>query len=523
MDQETATASIELLIKNQINLPSPPAIAVKILNTVQDPEFSLGDLEKIISADPALISKMLRIANSAIYSLPNKVGNISRALSILGSNLIKNIALSFVITGDLRDADNSSFDFDYFWRRSVTAAVSAEVLMGLTKKKDDDIFVAGLLQDIGVLVLYLAKGKEYDAILKHCLMNGATSLAPTEHELFGYDHQQVGGVLLESWGIPESITIPARLHHTPDLAPPEYRHTATVLSLANHLSAICNGSETTTLVRELQTKLAASFDFSPEKSLELLDDVARKSVEILQIFDIDPGQIRPYSQILQEANEELGRLNFSYEQLVLALKEAQGKSERFAEELHQANLQLEQIAFRDGLTNLYNHRYFQENLHREMTRTKRFGHPLGLIMFDIDFFKDVNDTHGHPAGDKVLRNLADAISRAVRPSDIVSRYGGEEFTVILPETDRIGLKVFAERLRRCAAALTTTFNGQSIKITISIGGVQYAQDDTINNQELIEAADKGLYLSKRNGRNQVTVVTIDQMPLNSKPVIQVAG
>ncbi len=513
MAKELENSEMNLLIKNQINLPSPPAIAVKILNTVQNTEFSLGDLETIISADPALISKMLRIANSAMYSLPNKVGNISRALSILGSNLIKNIALSFVITGDLRSDDSSSFDFDYFWRRSVTAAVAAELVMGLTKKKDEDIFVAGLLQDIGVLVLYLAKGKEYDAVLKHCIVSGGTNLVPIEQELFRYDHQQVGCLLLDSWGLPQSITVPTSFHHSPDLAPAEYRHTALVLKIANHLSAICNGCETTSLVQELQSRLSESFDIAPERSRELLDDVARKSVDILQIFDIDPGNIKPYSQILQEANEELGRLNFSYEQLVLALKEAKNKSERFAEELRQANVQLEQMAFRDGLTNLHNHRFFQEILQREMARTKRYGHPLGLIMFDIDFFKDVNDVHGHPAGDLVLINLANAIGNAVRPSDIVSRYGGEEFTVILPETDRIGIKVFAERLRRCAAAVTTLFNGSSIKITISIGGVQYSENDTISQQELIEAADKGLYLSKKNGRNKVTVVSIDQTTL----------
>ena len=171
------------------------------------------------------------------------------------------------------------------------------------------------------------------------------------------------------------------------------------------------------------------------------------------------------------------------------------------------------MAFRDGLTNLHNHRFFQENLQREMARTKRYGHPLSLVMFDIDFFKDVNDTYGHPAGDQVLVNLANAITGAVRPSDIVSRYGGEEFTVILPETDRIGMRVFAERLRRCAAAVTTIFKGSTIKITVSCGGVQYSQDDTITQQALIEAADRGLYLSKKNGRNRVTIITIDPKPL----------
>jgi diguanylate cyclase (GGDEF)-like protein len=511
MTNEMENSEIDQLIKSQVNLPSPPAIAVKLLKIVKDSNFSLADLEKIISADPALISKLLRIANSAIYSLPNKVGNINRALSILGTNLIKNIALSFIIAGDLRQGDkDSAFDFDYFWRRSVTAAVAAELLTGLIEIKDDDIFVAGLLQDIGVLVLSLAKAKEYDAALKNCIGNGGKGLAESEQELFRFDHQQVGSLLLDNWGIPESITIPSRFHHNPDLAPDAYRQTALVLKLANLLSAICNGRETTNLVQELQDRMSMAFGISHKRSQALLDDVAAKSVDILQIFEIDPGQIRPYSQILQEANDELGRLNFSYEQLVLALKEAKDKSERFADQLRQANAKLEQMAFRDGLTNLYNHRFFQENLQREMARTKRYGHPLGLIMFDIDFFKDVNDAHGHPAGDLVLINLADAIVAAVRPSDIVSRYGGEEFTVILPETDRIGMKVFAERLRRCAAAVTTLYSTIAIKITISIGGVQFSAKDTTSQQELIEAADKGLYLSKKNGRNRVTIVTLDQ-------------
>lgn len=498
------------LIKNQIHLPSPPAIAVKILNTVQNAECSMADLETIISADPALTSKLLRIANSAIYALPNKIGNINRALSILGTNLIKNIALSFVITGEMQSNNDSSFDFDYFWRRSVTAAVAAELTLKLINKKDDDIFVAGLLQDIGVLVLFLSKGKEYNAILKHSLANEGKSLTQKENEFFQFDHQQVGCLVLESWNIPESITVPTRCHHEPDLAPDAHRQTALVLKIADLLSTICNNtSQTTDHVQILQERMLACFGIQPEQSRKLLDEVARKSIDVLQIFEIDPGQIKPYSQLLQEANHELGRLNFSYEQLVLALKEARDKSELFAKELKEVNHRLEMMAFRDGLTNLHNHRFFQENLQREMARTKRYGHPLSLVMFDIDFFKDVNDAHGHPAGDQVLINLANAIVGVVRPSDIVARYGGEEFTVILPETDRIGMKVFAERLRRCAATVTTVFNGHPIKVTISVGGVQYSKEDIITQHELIEAADKGLYLSKKNGRNRVTIITQD--------------
>ncbi len=510
MTTDQRSEELDLFIEQQVNLPSPPAIAVKILNTVQKTDFSLADLERIISADPALTGKMLRIANSAMYRLPNEVGNIGRALTILGTNLIKNIALSFVIAGDLRGNSNEVFDFDYFWRRSVTAAVAAELVSTHIGHRDDDIFVAGLLQDIGILVLYLTHGRKYGEILGRCVSDSGTGLRHMEKGMFGYDHQQVGAKLLATWGLPLSITISTGRHHTPELAPDEQRRTVMVLEVANLLSAICHGRETSDNVVEMQDKMHLYFTVDGGSSLRLLDDVAAKSLEILKIFEIDPGHMKPYSQLLQEANEELGRLNFSYEQLVLALKEAKEKSERFAEELRQANRRLEQMAFRDGLTNLYNHRFFQESLNKEMARTRRYGHTMSLLMFDIDFFKDVNDTHGHPVGDQVLGNLAAAIAAAVRPNDIVARYGGEEFAVILPETDRIGLRVFAERLRRCAAAVTTFNNEKPINITISAGGVQYTSNDTISQQELIEAADRGLYLSKKNGRNRVTIIALDE-------------
>ena len=114
MTSDNSNNKIHQLIEEQINLPSPPAIAAQILNTVQDETSSLSDLEKIISADPALTGKMLSIANSSFYSLPNKVANITRAMSILGTNVIKNIALSFVIARDMQGQQTSYFDFNLF-------------------------------------------------------------------------------------------------------------------------------------------------------------------------------------------------------------------------------------------------------------------------------------------------------------------------------------------------------------------------------------------------------------------------
>ena len=249
------------------------------------------------------------------------------------------------------------------------------------------------------------------------------------------------------------------------------------------------------------------FGIEPEQIRDLLDDVATKSIDILNTFEIDPGDLKPYSQMLQEANAELGRMNLSYEHLVMELKEAKEKAERLANELRGANSRLKELVSRDGLTGLYNHRYFQEIFTKEMARALRYQSSVSLIMFDIDYFKKVNDTYGHPTGDLVLMNIARVIESAVRPSDIVARYGGEEFAVILPETEQSGMKVFAERLRRSVEGIATIADGQQIHITISAGCATFdPKKSQISKQQMIDAADRGLYKSKDNGRNQITVV-----------------
>jgi diguanylate cyclase (GGDEF)-like protein len=510
---EDLAKELHHLIRDQINLPSPPAIAVRILETVQNKDSSLKDLEKIISADPALTGKMLRIANSAFYSLPSEITNVGRALSILGTNVIKNIALSFVIAGNMRGEEDPFFDFEYFWRRAVTAAVAAKMVMALLETKDEDIFVTGLLKDLGVLTMYLTKGQDYVQTLQECrTTKGTGGLIRFEQEKYHYDHQQLGYILLQSWGIPETIITPILHHHNPAEAPEKYRRAASVLNVANLLSIIYSDPDTSSNVKLLETKMSEFFDIPAEKTRQLIDEVAQNSVDILEIFELDPGEMKPYSQMLQEANDELGKLNFSYEQLVLELKQSKDIAERFADELRRANAKLEQLAFRDGLTGLYNHRYFQETLDREIARVKRYGHSLSLLLFDIDFFKKINDNFGHPTGDQVLINLAQSVSRAMRPTDIIARYGGEEFAVILPETNLAGMKVFAERLRRSTAALTTVVQNNSIQVTISCGGALLTPDDDFSKQELIDTADRGLYLSKQNGRNRTTILPIQAIP-----------
>lgn len=154
----------------------------------------------------------------------------------------------------------------------------------------------------------------------------------------------------------------------------------------------------------------------------------------------------------------------------------------------------------DGLTGVYNRRHWQTELAQEIHRAERYHHPLSLLLFDLDKFKDLNDNYGHQAGDLVLVEVSKLIGSLLRDTDVLGRYGGEEFSVILPETSFSGAMQVANRICEAVAALRMQFNEHNLRTSVSIGVTEY-NDNTID--ELIQRADVALYAAKARGRNQV--------------------
>lgn len=164
-------------------------------------------------------------------------------------------------------------------------------------------------------------------------------------------------------------------------------------------------------------------------------------------------------------------------------------------------------SLRDPLTGVANHGHFQETLYREVTRHARSGERLVLLMADLDDFKAVNDQHGHPAGDAVLKAVVARILDSVRDMDTVARYGGEEFSIILPQTDAESGQRVAERLRAAVAASPLQCGlPEPLRLTLSIGLAVYP-DDTVSKEGLVECADRALYAAKRTGKNRVVRFT----------------
>lgn len=173
-------------------------------------------------------------------------------------------------------------------------------------------------------------------------------------------------------------------------------------------------------------------------------------------------------------------------------------------QLEAANAQLQQLALHDGLTGLLNRRHWESCLEREFSRHTRYNNPASLVIFDIDHFKQLNDTYGHQAGDEVIRQVAALTRGMVRETDYAGRYGGEEFAILLTDTSLEGAALFAERLRQAVERLEIVYDKYLLRCSISLG-VACIHGSMTGYPLLIEAADKALYRSKQAGRNRVTL------------------
>jgi diguanylate cyclase len=154
----------------------------------------------------------------------------------------------------------------------------------------------------------------------------------------------------------------------------------------------------------------------------------------------------------------------------------------------------------DALTGIYNRRFLESRLKEECERHSRYSRPLSVLMIDIDFFKKVNDTHGHQGGDLVLKNVTSKAVSVIRKTDFMARYGGEEFCCILPETDSIAAETVAENLRAHIEEMESHFQKKPIKVTISLGISSFGPEDSP--ETLLNRADDALYQAKRSGRNR---------------------
>jgi diguanylate cyclase (GGDEF)-like protein len=210
---------------------------------------------------------------------------------------------------------------------------------------------------------------------------------------------------------------------------------------------------------------------------------------------------------LAERGDEVGTIMSSFTRMLETVERQAAEINSFAmrldaayKELEHTNVRLKETSFKDEVTGLYNRRFFSVRLEEEMSRYRRFNHPVSLVLMDLDGFKAVNDEMGHVVGDETLRDVGQVLMKHSRGINVVSRYGGDEFAVLLVETSKAGARLYADRIRQIIAAFPFS-HGRSV--TASFGIASLPDDDATTSEDLIRAADEALYAAKRAGKNQV--------------------
>ncbi len=492
--------SILQRLRTCTNFPTPPAVALKVLQLAQDPDIELSRVADAVSADPAIAAKVMRIANSAMYARRRQSTNLRQALITLGLNATLTLALSFTLVSTLRSTKTTGFDLQAYWRRALLSAAWGKLLASELGRRDaEEVFLASLLQDLGMLVIDKVWPEVYEGISPFAVEHG--HLCQHEQQCLGSDHPSIGGALLRIWNMPETLSRAVSHSHDPGAAGFDSDDKVFIrcVALAGELSDLWLAGHNDVELRQAGQQVQRYLSITAHRLGELFEIVREQlpvAEELFQMTLFDPAQLQDIADAARETLmiRNLHQINEAHD-----LK-------REKSQLEEENSELKTENNRDPLTNVFNRRYFEASLEREFAAAGQHAWPLSVVFVDLDKFKQANDTHGHQAGDAVLKEVARVLVDSLRDSDIVARYGGDEFVLLLPGTDATHANLVGSRI--CAAARANrvkTEEGRMIDVTLSLGiATSDSHTAFASPKELLAAADSALYHSKRNGRDRFT-------------------
>ena len=493
--------TIQLQLKACRTLPSVPAVVLEVLNICQDEDVSIGQVSKVLMRDPALSGKILKVANSPYYGVRSQVTTLERAVTILGINATLSLALSFSLVRDLRNGKRSGFDHHAFWLRSVISAASSRVIgIWANMANHDELFLAGLLQDIGMLVLSEALSDSYGELISLTKGNH-TLLAEMEKKEYGCDHASVGAWLLKRWNLPLNLQMAAAFSHGETAGVEEQTIFSKCVLLANYVTAVWTQPDTVEATTVAKDKAEEILQISPEQFEDILNDVAQVLPEATENLGIDIGDEDFIDRVMDQARGTLVELSLHAQRMIQ---------------------EIELQAKRDELTSLANRAYLNEILPQQFIASREMGRPFSVLFIDIDRFKSINDTYGHQGGDSILISVARVLRSCTREFDIVARYGGDEFVILLANTSEKAALNLSRRIQEAVMVHPHMIDEVTkIAVTISVGCATFSSEQQfVSANDLIEAADRCLYAAKTTGRNRV--VSFDQLNSRVDPSVDCA-
>ena len=471
-------------------------MAQQIIELASDPDIDVIKVANTIAKDPGLTAKILRVANSPLYSKQRRSENLRQALVVLGLNAATTLALSFSLVGTYKGVKSSGIDYNRYWRRTILSASAARAFAVFKRiHAVEDVFLAALLQDIAVIAIDKVQPDFYAGLAK-----AATHADWVAHEqnALGIDHAALGAWLLEHWKLAGSLSRTVAGSHRPQsLGDNPESVAAGCVALGSECVEILLKGPFSMDLTDLSAHAKTWLGMGGEELAATMAQIVEEIPEIERLFDTTLLDADAATAMLEQAREILMLRNLQAIEQVGTLQQSSDYFQTRAADL-------EDKSRRDPLTGVYNRRHMDEILAKEFESARAGGWPLSVVFADLDRFKQVNDTYGHPAGDTVLIETAKLILSAVRTSDCVARYGGEEFVMILPGAGAKDAEIVCDRLLKSLRATRHTLPGGSLVVTASLGLATLSPGNPFPSVlALIEAADRSVYLAKQSGRDRV--------------------
>jgi two-component system, cell cycle response regulator len=490
-------------------LPSLPTVAESLLKLVDNPETELCQIIQLVKADPAISAKIVKAANSSFFGVRSEVRGIERAVTLLGPSVTTSLALSFGLSGSACPGSPSARHFQNCWKRSwIQSAAASRIAERVRPENQDDFSLCGLLLDVGQLALLTGFERDYQSVLE-AVDGDHLMLSQRETQWMGISHAEIGAQLMEQWHLPAVIVDAIRMHDAPLRNLEERRQTESFPLLSAMAVAACTGElicapDPTT--REHLDNLASSLlQWSKNEVDEYLHEVDQLWRPNSALVDF--AGTAPPAELMMQANEQLVRLTLRAHVASTQATLRQQLAEQDRRNLELQNKQLQKQALHDPLTKVYNRQFFDEMLDTEAKRCQQCATPIGLIFVDVDHFKEVNDTYGHQFGDVVLQKLVKVFASSIRNSDILARFGGEEFVILVNQPTERGIGRLAEKIRKRVAEESFQFGDSRVRVTVSLGAAIALPGRTDRElpHQLVATADASLYDAKRAGRNRSCV------------------
>ncbi|WP_114418846.1 sensor domain-containing diguanylate cyclase [Marinospirillum perlucidum] len=488
-------------LKDKLNqcktLPSLPAVVVKVIDLARQPNSGSRELAELLSQDPSLSAKILSAANSAIYG-GLEVTGLQQAVNRIGVEGALALALSFGLAMN-KGYKRNGMDLDYFWKRALVSGLAVRELDKLMdlKFEVETCYLAAVLQDIGMLAL-----NELDPDIYGVIFHSARShrqLTSFEEREYGTNHAAIGAWLGKHWGLPEKYTLLVEKSHQLPKEIDKGNVNLRVLAVSGLLADPWLSSN-----KEMSMTLAyqAAQDYlnlDEQRFSHLLLRLQDQLPQISRLFDIEaPNNIDTFN-LLQDAKHLLVERN-----LRMMQKMAQQQNE--LDQLKKNSERLQEQLKRDPLTQIYNRQHTEQKLNEFFDFAKDQGLDLAVVFIDLDFFKMLNDQHGHAVGDSALKAFATTLEQELDKNCLAGRYGGEEFVVLMPGHSQTSALDFAQRLQEyLASSPLLSHNQEDIYISASMGIASFQEKESgfSDPDELLNAADKAMYTAKRTGRNQI--------------------